>query len=325
MPPALLILIGICGGSVVLWLVTTMIVCYQLTFFMRERVEADLKLPSEPKHMDVSEQLFGMYHALQNMPYERVEILSRDGLRLSARYYHRADNAPLAICFHGYKSNPCRDCYGMAHIFLSEGYNLLLPDQRAHGKSQGHTICFGIRERFDCADWITYANYRFGIRTPIILGGVSMGAATVLMACGLRLTPNVFGVVADCPFSSPRGIINKVTRDMGLSPRLLYPCVALGAFLLGGGLRLKKRVSAIEAVKHARMPILLLHGEADDFVPCYMSRDIRASNPERVELHTFPQAAHTHSYISDPARYDRILRDFLRRQNLQGKQKTGSD
>ena len=182
MPLYAMILIGFFGGSTLLWLITTTVVSYQLTFSMNERVEADLKLPSEPKHLSVSEQIFGMYYALRNMPYERVEILSRDGLRLSARYYHRAENAPLAICFHGYKSNPCRDCYGMAHIFLSEGYNLLLPDQRAHGKSQGRTISFGIRERLDCADWIDYANFRFGAQTPIILGGVSMGGATVLMA-----------------------------------------------------------------------------------------------------------------------------------------------
>ena len=130
MPLAVQIIIAILSASTLLWIVTTTIVCYNVTFSMRERTEAALSLPSLPKGCTNGEALFSTFYAWQMRPYERVEIIARDGTRLSARYYHINDNAPLAICFHGYKSNPLRDCYGLAEILSSEGFNLLLDSCR---------------------------------------------------------------------------------------------------------------------------------------------------------------------------------------------------
>ncbi len=65
---------------------------------------------------------------------------------------------------------------------LREGHNVLMIEERAHLESEGHTITFGIKERYDALDWIRYALQRFGEDTRIILVGISMGAATVLMA-----------------------------------------------------------------------------------------------------------------------------------------------
>lgn len=85
------------------------------------------------------------------------------------------------------------------------GYNVLLPDQRAHGYSGGHTITMGVKERYDARDWTVWARSRFGPEVPIFLMGVSMGAATVLLAAGLNLPDNVWRHCGGLRLHQPAG------------------------------------------------------------------------------------------------------------------------
>lgn len=248
---------------------------------------------------------------LAKRPYERVHITSFDGLRLSGRYYLNRSGAPLAILCHGYRGTPTRDFCGGADICLSAGYNVLLIEHRAHCSSGGHTISFGVNERRDCLAWTQYAVERFGSGVRIVLAGVSMGAATVLMASALPLPENVRGIIADCPYTSPRAIITEVARQRGLPGAALWPAASLSARVFGGFS--PEAADAEEAVKHAKVPILLIHGEADAFVPCDMARRIAAANPALVELHTFPNAGHGVSYLEDTPRYTALVNDFCAR------------
>ena len=168
-----------------------------------------------------------------------------------------------------------------------------------------------MKERQDCLKWIEYAQKRFGEDTPVLLCGISMGAATVLMASGLRLPDCVKGIIADAPFTNPKEIIVKVCRDRKLAPRIVWPLLRLGARIYGGFD--PTGADAAEAVKRSPVPILLIHGEDDRFVPCEMGRRIAAANPDRVELHTFPRAGHGLSFLVDRPRYEQIARTFLAR------------
>ena len=138
-----------------------------------------------------------------------------------------------------------------------------------------------------------------------------MGAATVLMATDLDLPGNVIGVMADCPFSSPKEIIMKVCGDMHLPSKLLYPFIKLGARLFAH-FDLEES-SAINAVKRTKLPILLIHGEADHFVPCDMSRRIYEACPSCVTLETIPDAGHGLSYMIDPKKYEDVTLAFIRK------------
>jgi hypothetical protein len=248
---------------------------------------------------------------LRARPYEPVSILSHDGLRLCGRYCHQADGAPLVILCHGYRGTPVRDFCGGADICFSEGFNVLLIEHRAHGSSEGHTISYGINESRDVLAWTEYAVRRFGDGVKILLAGISMGAATVLMASALHLPSQVRGILADCPYTAPDEIISKVGRSVGLPMKLLLPLVELDARVLG---RFSLRDAApLSAVREARVPILLIHGEADDFVPCEMSRRIAAANPGLIEFHTFPGAKHGLSYMADTEHYTQLVRDFSAR------------
>lgn len=270
----------------------------------------DRALPLPSKSEEADRRALELIDALNARPYERVSITSFDGLRLNGRYYHVREGAPLFIMCHGYRGTPSRDFSGGADICFASGRNVLLIEERAHCGSEGHTISFGINERRDCADWCRWAAERFGV--PIILVGISMGAATVLMASALDLPENVRGIIADCPYTSPQAIIRKVGAAQGIPVSLALPLAKLGARIFGG-FSLDTPADAAEAVRHARIPILLLHGDADDFVPCDMSREIAAANPALIEFHTFPGAWHGASYLADTGRYTRLVNGFCER------------
>lgn len=239
---------------------------------------------------------------------ENVSITSHDGLKLTGRYYHVKDGAPLEIQCHGYKGNATRDFCGNWKIAKEAGRNVLLIDERCHGNSEGHTITFGILERKDVMNWITFANHRFGT-VPIMLSGVSMGAATVLMVSEMDLPENVKGILADCPYDAPSNIIKKVLgNDMGMPVKFVYPLIKLGGILYG-----KFNLDAaspVTAVKNAKVPILLIHGDDDRFVPYEMSCNIYKEAPEKITFHTIHGAGHALNYVTAPEEYTKVVQAF---------------
>ena len=284
-------------------------ICYRIAFFSpvknRECIPETKGKQYDP-YRDTMRRIFAQLAARD---YEDVTITSHDGLKLAGKYYHIRDGAPLAIAFHGYRSCGMTDFAGGSELCFEMGQNLLLIDQRSHGKSQGSAITFGIEERRDCLNWVSYAVERFGKDVEILLYGISMGATTVLMASALDLPNNVKGIVADCPYSSPSAIIKAVCKKMHYPPNLAYPFVVLGARLYGHFDL--NATTAAESVKTAKVPILIIHGEADGFVPAAMSEEVSTASPDHVQRHTFPGADHGISYLVDEKRYKQIVLDFV--------------
>lgn len=298
-------------GAVILALILLIsLYTYHVAFYSPKDKRNTLDEPIEGEQYEaVSEHIFRIGHIMERIPCEAVTITSFDGCKLYGRYYHVRDGAPLEILFHGYRSCAFRDCSGGHALSRKMGFNALVVDQRAHGNSDGTTICFGIKEHRDCLCWIQYANERFGTKTPIILSGLSMGAATVLMAAGLELPENVTCIMADSPYSTPSAIIEKVCADLHYPVALCRPFIHLGAWLYGR-FHLNS-CTAKEAVARSKVPILLIHGEDDRLVPCSMSSEIAACSASRVVVQTFPGAGHGLSYMTDPLRYEKVVYDFL--------------
>lgn len=283
--------------------------CYRLVFYNLNDVPDDsLQIPPGVQYEAVRDEMRALVRSLLDIPYEQVYTESYDGLRLAARYYHFHDGAPVLIQFHGYRGNAMREFGGGYRIAKELKFNALVVDQRAHGESQGHTITFGILERYDCARWIAYVSRRFGADTKILLSGVSMGAATVLMASELQLPRNVIGIIADCPYSTPGAIIRRVCKDVRIPGWLAYPFIALGGWLFGG-FKLWA-ASAVEAVKCTDIPILLIHGEDDRLVPSQMSRQIYQACHGPKQLFSVANAGHGLSFLLDAQGYTQAVRDF---------------
>ena len=279
-----------------------------LFVFHRKKEGDPGEVMDDPQYKVYREETRAMVDKLKARAFEEVHIISFDGLRLFGRWYEGKKDSPVAVLCHGYNGSAFRDFSGGSDIFLSLGWNVLLIDQRAHGKSEGSTITFGVKEKYDALDWVDYARERKK-DAPIFLVGISMGGATVLMASAMAEERGIKGIAADCPYSSPYEIISKVMVDKGLKPSLLMPLVSLSAFLFGH-FRLKSE-SAAEAVEKSSLPILIIHGLDDRFVPDYMSREIYERSKGNVEYETFPNAGHGLSYMVDRKRYvDTTVRFF---------------
>jgi len=305
----LLIPIGIVVFTLALAVLVLSFITYRLTFYNKRKLSTDpyYALDSEKMkpHAAISRRLIDN---LSERAYERIEIKAHDGRLLSGRYYHNRDGAPLEIMFHGYKSTPIRDFSGGFDEAFCAGHNVILVDQRGHGGSYGKTITFGIKERRDCVDWVNYAVARFGSGVKILLVGISMGAATVLYASELELAPEVRGIVADCPYSSPELIIKKTAGEMGFPPNLVFPFIRLGGIIFGGFDVMER--TPLDAVKNARLPLLLIHGDTDSFVPCDMSRELATAYAADVCFAVFEGAEHGLSYLVDTEKYSSLVKEF---------------
>ncbi|HPE16041.1 MAG TPA: alpha/beta hydrolase [Oscillospiraceae bacterium] len=245
---------------------------------------------------------------------EDVSILSRDGLRLRAWFLPCANARGALLLLHGYRGDGVRDMAGAARFYRRLGYHVLLPDHRAHGRSEGRYITFGVRERYDCLDWTAWLDARLGGGAPLYLDGVSMGAASALMASALPLPETVRGIIADCGFTTPRAIFARVARHtLHMPPWLLLPPVEfLTRRLAGFGL---DDASAPAALAENDRPVLFVHGEADDFIPFSMSEENYAACRGEKTLLLVPGAGHGVSWFVDRPGCEAALRAFFARRD----------
>ena len=289
----------------------TAYICFRMTFYdSRKQVSTEeYPLPVGEIYQPYREKMIGWIKENRQMPYEKMEITSFDGLALRGRFYECHPGAPIELMFPGYRGNAERDLCGGVQRCFKLGHSALIVDQRACGESEGHVITFGVYESRDCVTWVDFMLKRFGPDVKIILTGISMGAATVLMAAAEPMPENVIGVLADCGFTGAKEIIQTVIRQMKLPAPLLYPFVKLGAWLYGN-FSLEEN-SPVEALKKCTLPVLFFHGEGDDFVPCEMSRrNFEACASSKKQLVTVPGAGHGLSYPEAPETYLQTMREF---------------
>ena len=169
-----------------------------------------------------------------------------------------------------------------------------------------------MKERFDCQSWARYAARRWGDR-PLFLMGISMGAATVLMASGLELPPNTRGIVADCGFTTPWDIMAHVARrDYKLPRALLWVLLSLLDLLarVAAGFSLKG-ADTRQALAHTQLPVLFLHGEKDDFVPVSMTEENYYACASPKALRLVPGAEHAQSFGVDTPGCEEAIQRFL--------------
>lgn len=287
-------------------------ICYRMTFYAKPRKfteDGPIETAKGRIYDPYRELMTGWIRQMRAMPCERLQIRSHDGLELHAKYFEFAPGAPIELMFHGYRGTAEKDMAGGVQRAFKHGRSVLIVDQRCSGKSGGDTISFGINEHKDCLAWLDYAGKRFGSEVKFILTGISMGASTVLMTSDKDLPENVIGILADCGYTTARDIIKKVIRQMSLPASVFYPFVRLGARIYGH-FELEAD-SALNAVKNAKVPIIFFHGEADDFVPCDMSRENFEACSSRKMLVTMPKAGHGLCYAIEPERYLQALAEFF--------------
>lgn len=247
---------------------------------------------------------------LLSQPHREVWCQSEDGLKLHATYFPREGTDKLVICFHGYTSEGMNDYSALSGYYLKQGFGMLLVDERAHGKSEGTYIGFGCLDRKDALKWIAWAVEECGKQVRILLHGTSMGGATVLMASGLKLPIQVRGIVSDCGFTSPKHVFTHVLHSMYHLPA--FPLIAIADVVnrkkAGYGM---DECNAAREVRKAEVPILLIHGSADTFVPCGMCDEIYENCASPKKKLIVEGAAHAESYYKDTEGYEKALNEFI--------------
>lgn len=272
-------------------------ICFRMAFFADRKKPRrdDIELPDGEIYEPYHEQMINWTKETRQMPSKEFSIVSFDGLKLYGKFYEFENGAPIELMFHGYRGSAERDLSGAVQRCFKLGRSALIVDQRCSGKSDGNVITFGVNEHKDCLKWVEFMVSHFGDDVKIILTGISMGASTVLMASGKELPSNVIGVLADCGFTSAKEIIKKVISQLKLPVEISYFFVKLGAKIFGH-FDLEE-TSAIEEVKKCKIPIIFIHGEADDYVPCEMSIKNYEACSSRKELVTVPGAGHGLAFL----------------------------
>lgn len=301
-------------STVILLALAVALVCYLLVFYIsprgRKNKKEEYEIPQGPIYEPFRDAMISWIKEGRALPHREISITSFDGLRLYGRYYHFFDGAPIELILHGYRGSAERDLSGAISRCRQVGTNVIIVDQRCGGKSEGRTSTFGIRESRDCRAWIDYIITEIDPNAKIIIGGVSMGASTVMICAGEELPANVVGILADCGYTSAKAIIKKVMRDIKVPPALLYPFVRLGAIIFGGFD--PEATSPVEQLKKSRLPIIFFHGEDDAFVPCDMSREnFKACASEKKKLVTIKGAGHGLAFPVDPEKYVGAVREFF--------------
>lgn len=240
---------------------------------------------------------------------ETVEIVSHDGITLVGHFIPCSNAKRIIIAMHGWRSSWTNDFGMVADFWADNDCSVLYAEQRGQNGSDGDYMGFGLIERYDCLDWINWVIGRCGSDIPIYLGGVSMGATTVLMATGLELPSNVHGVVADCGFTSPHAIWKHVANNN------LH--IAFGIRGAIADALCKKKIqmgtgdySTIDALQICTVPVMLIHGTDDHFVPVEMTYENYKACVSPKRLFVVPGADHGMSYYLNKEGYESAIKNF---------------
>lgn len=237
----------------------------------------------------------------ETAPQINVSILNSEGRSINALLYKQDDeNAKYAIVVHGYRASVKSVSY-LAKRYFEAGYNVLLPYLRAHLGSDYDYSTMGWRERFDIVDWINYIN-NVSKNTKIVLHGVSMGAATVMMATGEALPKNVICAIEDCGYTSVYDAYKYKIPKMMKIPAFPSIDIFRRAIKKRVGFDIKE-ASALEQVKKSKTPTLFIHGNDDSVVPVSMAHELYLNASCEKELLICKDANHEMSALLYPDKY----------------------
>ena len=227
-----------------------------------------------------------------NFPSEVWTLESFDGLELKAKKFSPAENSNRwAILIHGYGRDGTF-AYDYAEEYLKRGWNVLIPDLRASGESGGQFIT--MRDVFDWAN-------KLPDNGQLVLHGVSMGAATALMTAALE-PKNLVAVVEDCGYTSAYEMFTaQLDKIFGLPEYPVMPCANI-VCKVKTGVKISD-AAPIDSVNKIKVPILFIHGYADELVPFEMMTRLYNKATAPKEKFVVTGAGHADAKMKNPADY----------------------
>ncbi|MFZ3577379.1 alpha/beta hydrolase [Virgibacillus sp. DJP39] len=269
---------------------------------------ADLEVSAEA--MEVFTE--GDWHDwVDQQDFKRWEITSFDDLKLNAYFLPAKEPTnKTVILAHGYLGKGLdMGLYGQ-YYYEKLGYNVLMPDARGHGRSEGDYIGFGWHDRLDYVQWVDLAVEKLGNDSEIVLHGVSMGAATVLMTSGQDIPDNVKAIVADSAYTSVEDLFAYQMKRMYHLPKFPFLTSTSIVTDIKAGYDFKE-ASALKEVKKTDIPVLYYHGNADTFVPTEMAHELYDNTASKTEIMIIKNAGHGEGFVVEKDVYVNKLNQFL--------------
>jgi len=251
-------------------------------------------------------------YKIKNQSNETVMMQAFDNTKLIGHYYEREKGAPLIVFFHGLWGHSYLDGVPIYRITQKHNWNLLLCDLRAQGDSEGEFSTLGVLEKYDCLDWVEWAQNRFGDKNPIFLMGVSTGASIAMMSSNLGLPKSVRGIIDDCGFTSTMEMIDvncKSHLPDYIPTRMFDFFVEMGTSVWGHFCISK--ADACKAVSQTDIPILIIHGDRDTQAPLSMAYRLYDSCSSEKQLYVVHGANHAENYRKDPEGYENVIAQFV--------------
>lgn len=198
-----------------------------------------------------------------SFPFEHIQFNTSDHLSIDG-WYSTVDSAKgCVILFHGLMANKSF-VEDEASMFRRWGYNVLLADFRAHGKSGGNTTTFGVKETDEVQQACRFARARGN--SKVILYGISLGAGVCIKAVADgKAAPSA--IIADMPFGTLHHHLKARARALG------FPAEPFGA-LVTMWIGIEKgyngfRHNIAHCAPQVHCPVLVQWGDQDQ----YVSRD----------------------------------------------------
>jgi fermentation-respiration switch protein FrsA (DUF1100 family) len=231
------------------------------------------------------------------IPYQAVDLLTEDGIRLSAWYTPPRKGAVILL------AHPYRDHrQEWVHMLLArKGYGVLAWDTRAHGTSDGDTTTIGYSEVLDVKAALQYALAQPGVEHVGGWGG-SMGAVTMIRATA-RFT-EIEALFVDSPFPSMDAELNFLLPDPLLAP------FAKGLVWMETGIDIKDVDLLKDIATISPRPVYIAQGGADEILPADSAQRLFDAAGDPRTLWVVEGVGHMKLYVDDPARYQRRLVRF---------------
>ncbi len=268
--------------------------------------------PDYDKTKDYAKNAKMIYESADGPLSEQMAVIeSDDGLTLSARVIKaERESRKWLIVIHGYHSDKGM-CANVTYQFRSRGFNVLQPDLRSHGESEGKYIGMGWLERLDVLKWIDEV-IKYDPEAEIILHGTSMGGATVMMLAGEKLPEQVKGIIEDCGFTSVWDMFEGELKKRYNLPAfpIMHVSSVFAKAVAGYSFR---EASSVEQLKKADKPILFIHGSQDDLVDVSMVHRVYEACASQKEILIVEGAGHADSHRKNPELYYDAVFSFIER------------
>lgn len=244
---------------------------------------------------------------IHKLPHDIIEITSHDNLKLKAVYYPSNKNSNVTvICVHGFTSHAEREWAFPGLFYLSLGFNVLIPYQRAHGLSEGKFITIGALEHKDMLGWVNKIN-QLNPNDSIIIHGLSMGGGIALDLTDKNMQ-NVKGIISDAPCISIKSMLEGISKGVFKKDGEKVASYAINRFESNFNVNIND-FECLDIVANSKYPILLSAGSMENLEDTF--EKIKNANPNKTDIIILPGCNHGNGMYKQTEMYQNAIKEFI--------------